>query len=180
MLSFGALQDAMAIVREHGKPDLFVTMTCNPKWPEITRELEPGQQASDRPDLTARVFKVKLDLLRDALFKKHIFGRVVAQIHVIEFQKRGLPHAHLLIILAPESKPRTPEDYDSIVCCEIPDPQTHPKLHATVKSMMMHGPCGPHNPHASCMEGSKCTKGYPKPFVEETQNTQDGYPLYRR
>ncbi|KAK9822437.1 hypothetical protein WJX74_008545 [Apatococcus lobatus] len=150
--------DAMAIVREHGKPDLFVTMTCNPKWPEITHELEPGQQASDRPDLTARVFKI----------------------HVIEFQKRGLPHAHLLIILAPESKPRTPEDYDSIVCCEIPDPQTHSKLHATVKSMMMHGPCGPHNPHASCMEGSKCTKGYPKPFVEETQNIQDGYPLYRR
>jgi hypothetical protein len=36
-------QDAMAMVRAYGKPDLFVTVTCNPKWQEITRELLPGQ-----------------------------------------------------------------------------------------------------------------------------------------
>jgi hypothetical protein len=28
-------QDGMAIVRVFGKPDLFITITCNPKWPEI-------------------------------------------------------------------------------------------------------------------------------------------------
>jgi hypothetical protein len=28
-------QDAMAIVRELGKPDVFMTMTCNPDWDEI-------------------------------------------------------------------------------------------------------------------------------------------------
>ena len=27
-------QNAMAIVRKHGKPDLFLTFTCNPKWRE--------------------------------------------------------------------------------------------------------------------------------------------------
>ena len=27
--------DAMAIVSALGKPDLFITFTCNPKWPEI-------------------------------------------------------------------------------------------------------------------------------------------------
>ena len=32
-------QDAMAIVREFGKPDLFITFTCNPSWPEITENL---------------------------------------------------------------------------------------------------------------------------------------------
>ena len=32
-------QNAMAIAREYGKPDLFITFTCNPKWPEIKREL---------------------------------------------------------------------------------------------------------------------------------------------
>ena len=31
-------QDAMACVRIHGKPDLFVTFTTNPKWPEIQCE----------------------------------------------------------------------------------------------------------------------------------------------
>ena len=29
-------QDGMAIVREYHKPDYFITMTCNPKWPEST------------------------------------------------------------------------------------------------------------------------------------------------
>ena len=45
-------QNAMAIVSHFGKPDLFVTFTCNPKWLEVTRELLPNQNAADRPDLT--------------------------------------------------------------------------------------------------------------------------------
>lgn len=32
-------QDTMAIVRALGKPDLFITITCNPKWCEITELL---------------------------------------------------------------------------------------------------------------------------------------------
>lgn len=54
-------QDAMAIVRSVGKPDLFITFTCNPNWPEITSALKPGQVAADRPDLTNRVFKLKVN-----------------------------------------------------------------------------------------------------------------------
>jgi hypothetical protein len=49
-------QDAMAIVRTFGKPTFFVTFTCNAGWEEITRELRPGQTATDRPDITSRVF----------------------------------------------------------------------------------------------------------------------------
>jgi len=36
-------QDAMAIVSKFGKPDLFITMTCNPKWREIEENLLQGQ-----------------------------------------------------------------------------------------------------------------------------------------
>lgn len=53
-------QDAMAIVSKFGKPDLFVTFTCNPKWSEIETNLKPGQTAADRPDLEIRVFRLKL------------------------------------------------------------------------------------------------------------------------
>lgn len=53
-------QDAMSIVRSLGHPDLFITITCNPNWPEITSALKPGQRATDRPDLTNRVFKLKV------------------------------------------------------------------------------------------------------------------------
>ena len=70
----------MGIVRSLGKPDLFITMTCNPKWPEITRELLPGQSAADRPDLITRVFNLRLkELLRD-LTKKLIFGKVLGKV----------------------------------------------------------------------------------------------------
>ena len=47
-------QDAMGIVRKFGKPDFFITMSCNPNWREIRDNLLPGQQPSDRPHLTAR------------------------------------------------------------------------------------------------------------------------------
>jgi hypothetical protein len=50
----------MAVVARLGKPDLFITFTCNPQWPDITSELEPGQTATDRPDLVARVFRLKV------------------------------------------------------------------------------------------------------------------------
>jgi hypothetical protein len=75
-------QDATAIVRKHGKPDLFITMTCNPKWPEITAALLPGQTAVDRPDLTCRVFKLKLNELMQDLTKNNIFGASVAHVQV--------------------------------------------------------------------------------------------------
>ena len=57
--------------------------------------LLPGQQPCDRPDLVARVFELKLKLLLEDLTKHHRFGRVRAMLHVIEFQKRGLPHGHI-------------------------------------------------------------------------------------
>ena len=31
--------DGIAICREYGPPDFFVTFTCNPKWPEIAEGL---------------------------------------------------------------------------------------------------------------------------------------------
>ena len=45
---------------------------------------------------------------------------------------------------------------------------------------MCHGPCGPWNPNSVCMKDNKCTKSYPKPFLQETQQNEDGYPSYRR
>ena len=90
--------DAMTVVQVHRKPDLFVTMTCNPNWIEITDHLRFTEAAGDRPDLTARVFKMKLDTVLNDIYNNGIFGKVVAHINVIEFQKRGLPHSHILII----------------------------------------------------------------------------------
>ena len=80
-------QDAMAIVREFGKPDLFITFTCDPKWDEIQNELLEHQKANDRPDIIVRVFNEKLKRFKDDVINKAVFGRVVAYVYTIEFQK---------------------------------------------------------------------------------------------
>ena len=74
-------QDAMAICRWAGTPDLFITMTCNPRWPEVDSHFSattPGRTASDRPDILARVFKIRLDELIKDLRKKNHFGKTKA------------------------------------------------------------------------------------------------------
>lgn len=98
-------QDAMAIVRKLGKPDLFVTMTCNPRWEEIVREAPSTHSDEQYFDLCCRAFRIRLQMLLDLIVKKDFFGKLRGRVHVIEFQKRGLPHAHLLFILDDDSKP---------------------------------------------------------------------------
>ena len=79
--------DAMAIVRHFHKPDLFITMTCNPNWPEIKNNLKPGETIQNRPDLVARVFKLKKEQFLDDIIKGKIFGESIAHLWVIEHQK---------------------------------------------------------------------------------------------
>ena len=132
--------DAMAIVRMRGRPDLFITFTCNPNWREIRENLLPGQQPNDRPDLISRVFYAKLNDLLARIKKGQIFGKVAAVIHVVEFQKRGLPHAHILVILEPEDKIRSPADVDRVVTAELPDRTTHPVLFNRIAQHRCTGP----------------------------------------
>src|ERR1051325_2366815 len=151
----------MAIVREFGKPDLFVTVTCNPNWPKIVDELLPNQKPSDRSDLVSRVFNLKLKAITYDLFVRGVLGKVIAHVHVIEFQKRGLPHAHILMILEPEDKLQTHEDFDELVSAEILNKDLQPKLYKTVTKNMIHGPCGVFNPSSPCMKNKMCEKHYP-------------------
>ena len=56
-------QDAFSYVRLMGKPDLFITFTCNPQWKEITEQLFEKQNSTDRHDIIARVFFIKVKQL---------------------------------------------------------------------------------------------------------------------
>ena len=82
----------MAIVVSEDIPTLFITFTCNHEWKEIVENLKPGQTYIDRPELVSRVFKLKADEFLDDITVKMYFGKCTAYVHVIEFQKRGLPH----------------------------------------------------------------------------------------
>ena len=79
-MSIHNYQDTVAICWWAGYPDLFLTFTCNPKWPEIVSFLEliPSQKLEDRPNIVARAFKIKLDALLQDIKKGEHFGKVLA------------------------------------------------------------------------------------------------------
>ena len=155
-------------------------MTSNPRWREIREGLLDGQAPHDRPDLMARIFRLKLTALLSDVHKRGIFGKTVAGTYVVEYQKRGLPHAHILIILEPTFRPFGPADIDSMISAELPNQHTHPLLWESVTSCMMHGPCGILNPRSPCMINGHCKFRYPRTYQEETSCAEDGYPTYRR
>ncbi|XP_072066303.1 uncharacterized protein [Arachis hypogaea] len=134
----------------------------------------------DRPDIVCRMFKMKLDMLIKDLKKERFFGKVVAEVHTIEFQKRGLPHAHILIFLDSLSKFPDPKDIDKVICAEIPNQFKHPDLYKAVKKFMLHGPCGSANIFSPYMKEGHCSKFYPKSFADSTTINTEGYPIYRR
>jgi hypothetical protein len=173
--------DAMALVRKYGKPDIFLTMTCNPNWDEIKNELYSGQEPQDRPDLVAQVFRAKLEELKRRLLHNDILGKVRAYIYVVEFQKRGLPHAHWLLIMQRKYKITCPEQYDMLISAELANKKKFPKLYMMVTKHMMHGPCGVLNPECPCtMDHPLCKNRYPRPFCDSTSQGKDSYPMYRR
>ncbi|KAK9714657.1 hypothetical protein RND81_06G110100 [Saponaria officinalis] len=127
-------QDTMGICKWTGYPDLFITFTCNPKWPEITDALkEQGLRPEDRPDIVIRIFKMKLDEMMFDFKTRRIFGRTRGAIYTIEFQKRGLPHAHILLFLHRDNKFLEVADVDKIISAEIPSKHDNPVLYDAVK-----------------------------------------------
>lgn len=63
----------------------------------------------------------------------------------IEWQKRGLPHVHLIVLLQDKVRPN---DIDTVISTELPDQQEDPVLYDIVRKNMIHGPCGRINPKA--------------------------------
>ncbi|MBW0461682.1 hypothetical protein O181_001397 [Austropuccinia psidii MF-1] len=168
-------QDAMALEKCYGKPSLFITMTDNPKWPEIGSCLREGEIPSNRPDIITRVFKMKVDVLIWDLTINKRLGSVLSYVYTIEFQKRGLPHAHIILILAESSIPRTTIQIHALVCAEIPDPTDKSHLFDLVTSMMLHSPC---KQGSQCWASYGCKYGFPKQFINETLIRDDAYQAY--
>ncbi len=141
--------------------------------------LLPGQQPQNRLDLVTQVFKIKLKELINDMHKKHILGRTIAKIYVIECQKRGLSHAHIFIFFAEDRKPHTVEYVDHMISAELPNLEINRLAHETIARCMMHGPCGTAFPNAPCMEDSNAKKQYPRKFQYEMMTDVNGYPIYQ-
>ncbi|XP_042029804.1 uncharacterized protein LOC121776687 [Salvia splendens] len=99
---------------------------------------------------------------------------------MLQFQMRGLPHAHILLFLSKEDKQPDSRRIDEIISAEIPDAQDDPYYYANVREFMVHGPCGIVRKSSPCMANGSCTKYFPKKYIAGTNFDGDGYPIYRR
>ncbi|XP_035835819.1 uncharacterized protein LOC110888316 [Helianthus annuus] len=173
--------DAMAICKWYGYPDFFITITCNPKWPEVQRFLkDTNLNPEDRPDILSRIFKIKLDSICKDLKDRDLFGKASTVVYTIEFQKRGLPHAHMCLFMENDYKLPTVDHVDQFISAEIPDLNQDPELYTLVNDHMIHGPCGNARMSSPCMVDRKCSKGFPKKFQDHSTLDSNGFPLYRR
>jgi len=112
--------NALVIVTARDTPHLFITFTCNKDWPEITSRLLKGTEAFDNPALTAEVFHFKVQTLlhnlrtgkyfRDDASQSHSIHRVAYHMYVVEYQHRGLPHAHIVCRLTNMPPKDQPEE----------------------------------------------------------------------
>ena len=163
------MHDIIAISNQIRHPDIFLTMTCNTCWPEITKALLPNQTPQNRPELCARVFRLKMKDLMSLVIDEEVFPTVVYHVRAIEFLKRGLPNAHVVCFLDEVCKNdlRTPENVDRIISAEIPSAQD-PEFQEVVLEHMIHNLCGERNLTAVCMGEQYRRKGFPKPFKHET------------
>ena len=176
------VNDCLAIAAKLGSPTFFVTMTCDPNWPEIESQLLSGQDFTDVPVVVCRVFHQKLHVLLKTL--KSMFpnaGRQIYCISSIEFQKRGLPHAHILIKY--EKDCINSHDIDQVVSTELPN---DPHDRDLVQKFMMHKHPALNRPpstYCQCVDttGNRvCRFHYPKPLQPSTTINFDGRVEYRR
>ncbi len=176
------IADALAVASRRGQPTFFITMTCNPEWPEITSQLQAGQNFADIPIVVVRVFKQKLALLLKSL--KTMFtnvGRPIYTMYSIEFQKRGLPHAHILLKFPHDCL--HPQDIDAIISAEIPDNIADAAL--VRKFMLHHHPSSSAEPSKYCQritsDGTRyCRFHYPHTLQDTTTIDEDGRVHYKR
>jgi hypothetical protein len=169
---------------KEGAAHYFLTVTCNPFWPEIQENLAtpgpygPAETAYDRPDLVVRVFKQKLDFLMKRLQEGDL-GTFIWGTYRVEFQQRGLPHAHIVFRVAQDYAPTNPAIIDRIINAYSPDPNTQPNLYKNVQTYMMHTKCGE---NATCWDALKhrCGSGFPREFTDHTVIHDNGRVEYKR
>ncbi|XP_022014785.1 uncharacterized protein LOC110914290 [Helianthus annuus] len=173
--------DAMALCKWYGYPDFFITITCNPKWPEVKRFLNDSTiKAEDRPDILCQLFKMKLDSLTKDLKDSKFLRDINAVVYTVEFKKRGLPHAQICLFMKANHKLPTVDQINPFISAEIPykDKDEDPELYSLVTDYMIHGPCGNANLNCPCMVNKRCSKSFPKSFTSHTTIDSNGFPIY--
>ena len=186
-------QSAICLVTEFGRPTLFVTFTCNPRWSEIKEMLLEGETAYDRADITNKVFHTKLERFLHNMRNGKYFGqqhRPIYELRVIEYQQRGLPHAHMVFQLDNIPDWKTEKDkltiwIDENINANYPviDSSSSPRLlrvHSLIDTHMVHK-C--YKGESGCIDEKTgvCKRGFSCNFMQKrTVLDERGFPHYKR
>jgi hypothetical protein len=165
-----------------------MTFTANPNWEKVITALFKNQTVTNKPNIIARVFRAKLKDLINQIRNSEIFGKVPALIYIIEYQKKGLPYAHIIIFFVDGYTFSEPEAIDNLIRAELPDRALDPNgsLTEIVKQVMVHGLYESLKPNVIYMKKIHanalltCSKRFPKLFANKTIINKDDYPKYRR
>ena len=198
-------QNSLALVSEFGRPTVMITLTANPEWSEIVELLPQGQSAFDRPDIVDLVFKARLEAILHNIRHGHYFGdgnekgsgkKRIVELHVIEYQERGMPHAHIIVKLDSDllldflNKENLKRWVDlNISACLPPDPkemenptESDKRYFVLVRTHMVHKHVHKDAVNTCFNEKTKkCKKGFDETFVCcWTTFDKRGFPHYKR
>ncbi|GKD09178.1 DNA helicase, partial [Tanacetum coccineum] len=135
---------------------------------------------TDCADIVDRVFEMKVQQFVKYLCDAQPFGKTVAVLYTIEFQKRGLPHCHTLLWIHDAARVHRDEDIDLYVSAELPSKHTDPECYRIVSELMIHGPCGLAYPSAPCTQNHvDCKKHSPKEYCSRTYTDKYGFAHYQ-
>jgi hypothetical protein len=150
-----------AISAKFGAPTFFLTFTMNPYWPEYQALKRESGNFGDSA-IMAIVFKEKLSALMTFLKKRRTLGTILAFVWRIEYQRRGLPHAHLLFWTDFETQ--IVESVDSVINVRYPkvspflnDGEQVADLRVLIESYQKH-----HHSRRCGVPPGPCRFGYPQ------------------
>ena len=183
-------RNMLETVSQRGAPHVFITLTTDTEWPEIQEMLLPGQTAFDRPDIVCRVFHERKEAVLHNIRKgKYFDAEVDYEVHVIEYQDRGLPHAHIVMRFKNMPQHGTPEmlqwidKYISCTCPPQPTPSSTPqeiRLHYLKTRKMKHTCSGGANGCIDRITG-KCKKRFDQTLLSPTTVIDEkDYVVYKR
>ena len=105
-----------------------------------------------------------------------LLGGKIYLVHVVEFQKRGLPHAHLTFLVEPQ--PLTTDEIDQVISAEV-SPASDNKEDQRCRELVLRHMVHCHT-RACLDDNGACQRNYQKPLMERTYINDRGYVHYRR
>ena len=105
------------------------------------------------------------------------FGKLVYIVRVVEFQYRGLPHAHIVLKVLPELLFIF---IDATVMARIPNDPELADVHSKVLKYNMHSKDHLKKLRNRCNKKGKCAFGFPFDLAATTSLDSNGRVIYRR